>query len=150
LSLTAGVASWTPDQFDEGTTSLGATAAFRVIGGSLLPVAVNLLGGVGTSGEMVAGASTIPQSTTWLAGAGASVSLPTPGVSIEPYVSLTNRWHTQSAGDTDSNLGWTLGANLGFGMFGLHAAYDWEQLDGATAGVFGIGAHFQLRAPAGM
>ena len=44
-----------------------------------------------------------------------------------------------------------IGANVGFGMLGLHIAYDSEKLDGGgTAGVLGIGAHVALKAPIGM
>src|SRR2546422_7926846 len=37
LTLTAGVARWKPDLATEGFTSIGGNAAFRLIGGSLLP-----------------------------------------------------------------------------------------------------------------
>lgn len=152
LTVTAGLASWKPDQFNESATSFAATAGFRVVGGSLLPVAVNLLAGGGTAGEITSGTTTIPKTTTYLVGAGASASLPTPGISIEPYLSLTNRWYKESGvSGTESNFGWTLGANVGLGMMGVHLAYDSESAGGGvTRGIFGIGAHVQLRAPIGM
>jgi len=81
------------------------------------------------------------------------VSVPTPGISIEPYLSITNRWYKKSGGTTTpSNLGWTLGANANFGMFGVHLAYDSENYGGliGTVGTFGIGAHVALKAPIGM
>jgi hypothetical protein len=89
--------------------------------------------------------------TTLLAGAGLSVNVPTPGLSIEPYLSVSNRWHKPTGGPTDSNIGWVLGANVGFGMLGLHVAYDSESFGGGTtAGVLGIGVHVALKAPIGM
>ena len=144
LSVTAGLASYKPQGASNSATSLGANAAFRVIGGSLLPVNVNLLaGGARTT------ASGSPDLTTLVAGGGVSVSLPTPGLSIEPYVSLANRWRKLSGGgSTDSNFGWTIGANLGFGMFGAHVAYDSESLGGGqTGGIIGLGLHVALHAP---
>ena len=147
LSVTAGFASWKPSGASNSFSSIGGDAAFRVIGGTLLPVNVNLLvGGARTTGT---GSADL---TTLVAGGGVSVSLPTPGVSIEPYVSLANRWHKPSSGSTDSNFGWTIGANLGFGgIFGAHLAYDSESLGGGnTAGVIGIGAHVALKVPLGM
>ena len=85
------------------------------------------------------------------AGAGLSVNVPTPGLNIEPYLSISNRWHKPSGGSTESNIGWVLGANVGLGMLGLHVAYDSENYGGGTtAGIIGIGAHFSLKAPIGM
>lgn len=154
LTLSAGVVTWDSDLANDKITSVAGSAAFRVIGGSLLPVAINLQVGAGRTNEVssgVPGAPAIPATTTLVLGAGASASLPTPGLSIEPYLSLSNRWHTPSGFGTESNFGWTLGANLGFGMFGVHLAYDSESYGGgATGGVFGLGAHVQLRAPVGM
>lgn len=151
ISFTAGIASWKPKGFNESTTSVAGVAQFRAIGGSLIPVALNLQLGAGTAGSITSGTTTVPKMTNILAGAGLSVNVPTPGLSIEPYLSISNRWHKPTGGSTESNIGWVLGANLGFGMLGLHIAYDSEKLDsGATAGVLGIGAHVALKAPIGM
>ena len=77
------------------------------------------------------------------------MSVPTPGISIEPYLSLTNRWYKASGiSGTTSNFGWTLGANANFGMLGFHVAYDKEGDGGG--GIIGIGAHIALKAPIGM
>jgi len=154
LSVTAGLATWKPDGFNESTTSFGAVAGFRVIGGSLLPISLNLQLGAGTASEVTSGSAllgTIPKTTNIIAGAGLGVNVPTPGVSIDPYLSISNRWHKPTGGSTESNIGWTLGANLGFGMLGLHVAYDSESRGGGvTNGIFGIGAHVALKAPIGM
>jgi len=151
LSITAGVASWKPDGFNESMTSFGAVAGFKVIGGSLVPVALNLQLGAGTAGRITSGTTTLPKMTNIIAGVGVSVNVPTPGLSIEPYLSITNRWHKPTGGSTESNIGWVLGANVGFGMLGLHVAYDSESYGaGRTDGIIGIGAHFSLKAPIGM
>ena len=146
LSATLGFASWNPSGTLPTVKSVGGDATFRVIGGSLLPININLLvGGARASATGVAGTTTI------VAGGGASLTLPTPGVSLEPYVSLANRWHSTS-GSTNSNFGWTIGANLGFGgVLGAHIAYDSESLSGgSTGGIFGVGLHFSLKVPLGM
>ena len=148
LALTAGVVSWKPSGAVDDVTSLGGNAAFKVIGGSLIPVALNI-----QVGAARAGAANGDSATTRLtAGAGIAVSVPTPGISIEPYLSITNRWYKESGiSGTNSNLGWTLGANASFGMFGLHVAYDSENFGpGLTVGTFGLGAHIALKAPIGM
>jgi hypothetical protein len=144
LSLTAGLASFKASGATNSQLSYGATAAFRVIGGSLLPVNLNLL--VGGTGASKSGP--LSSFTTIIAGGGASVSVPTPGLSIEPYLSVTNRWHKVSGSPTNSNIGWTIGANLGLGMLGAHIAYDSENFGGGVTGsVIGLGVHVSLHAP---
>ncbi len=149
LTLTAGVASWKPKGPGlDSYTSFGGQAAFRVIGGSLIPVAISLQAGLARVGE-ANGDSAL---TRFGLGAAASVNLPTPGLNIEPYLAINNRWYKFSGiSGTESNIGWTLGANVGLGMMGLHVAYDSENVgSGTTWGTIGIGAHFSLKAPIGM
>jgi len=147
LQLTAGLSSWKPSGAAESFTSVGGNAAFRIIGGSLLPIALNLQVGAATIGA----ANASPSTTRITAGGGVAVSVPTPGISIEPYLSLTNRWYKESGlSGTTSNFGWTLGANANFGMFGVHVAYDSESNSGTKASIFAIGAHVALKAPIGM
>ena len=151
ISFTAGVSSWKPKGATSSSASVGGVAQFRAIGGSLIPVSLNIQLGAATSGAISSGPVLYPKFTHILAGAGASVNVPTPGLSIEPYLSISNRWHKPSGGSTVSNVGWVIGANLGLGMLGLHVAYDAEKTDsGATVGVIGIGAHVALKAPIGM
>ena len=150
ISFTAGIASWKPKGASASSTSVGGVAQFRAIGGSLIPIALNIQLGAGTA-SAISGTVPLPKMTNVLVGAGLSVNVPTPGLSIEPYLSVSNRWHKPSGGSTESNIGWVLGANVGFGMLGLHVAYDSEKLNGGgTAGVLGIGAHIALKAPIGM
>jgi hypothetical protein len=148
LSLTGGLSFWKPDGAPDEYTSLGGQAAFRVIGGSLLPVAVSLQVNLARVGE----ANGDPSLMRVGLGGAVSVNVPTPGLSIEPYLALNNRWYKFSGvSGTESNIGWTLGANVGLGMLGLHVAYDSESFGGGTTGgVIGIGAHFSLKAPIGM
>ena len=143
ISLTAGVSSWKPSGASSSLTSVGGTAQFKVIGGSLIPVALNFQLGAGTT-------NSVPKVATLLAGAGVSVNVPTPGINIEPYLSISNRWNKPSGLSTQSSVGWVIGANVGFGMLGLHLAYDSQKLGGVTRGVIGIGAHVALKAPIGM
>jgi len=148
ISLTAGLASWKPKGLPDNFTSVGGQAAFRVIGGSLIPVALSLQAGVARVGK-ANGDSAL---TRIGLGGAVSVNVPTPGLSIEPYLAVSNRWYKRSGvSGTESNIGWTIGANVGLGMLGLHLAYDSENAGaGSTLGVFGIGVHFSLKAPIGM
>lgn len=151
ISVTAGVSSWKPKDFDKSATTVGGVAQFKIIGGSLIPVALNLQVGAGSTSASSSATLNVPKTTNILAGAGISVNVPTPGLSIEPYLSVSNRWHKPSGGSTESNIGWVLGANVGLGMLGLHLAYDSENFgSGKTNGVIGIGAHIAIKAPMGM
>jgi hypothetical protein len=147
ITLTGGVSTWEPDGATDGFTSVGGAAAFRVIGGSLMPVAINLQLGAARVSEV----TPLPAMTRLTVGTGISTTLPTPGMSIEPYLSLTNRWYKASGiDDVESNFGWTLGANLTFGMFGVHVAYDSESGGSESQGILGVGGHFAFRMPLGM
>jgi len=151
FTLTGGVSSWKADLVSERITSFGGTAAFRLIGGSLIPVAVNLQLGGGHSLEITSSTTTVPVQTMLLGAVGLSVPLPTPGVSVEPYVSPGIRYHHYSsvapgASDHETNFGWVIGGNLGFGPIGIHFAYDSEKFhDGTRRGVFGVGANVGIR-----
>src|SRR5712664_82153 len=127
ISFTAGVSSWKPSGYSQSLTSVGGTAQFKVIGGSLIPVALNFQLGAGTTSSVDTGTVTlVPKVTTLLAVAGYGVNVHTPGINIEPYLSISNRWNKPSGGNTQSNVGWVIGVNIG------------------------IGAHVALKAPIGM
>jgi len=151
FTLTGGVSSWKADGVSDRITTFGGTAVFRLIGGSLIPVAVNLQLGGGHSLEIQSTTTALPVQTTLLAAVGLSVPLPTPGVTVAPYVSPGIRYHHYSsvaagAADHETNFGWVIGGNLGFGPIGIHVAYDSEKFDdGTTHGVFGVGASLGLR-----
>ncbi|HEY6158246.1 MAG TPA: hypothetical protein VIV88_12375 [Gemmatimonadales bacterium] len=162
ITLTAGVASWKPEGQNARATTYGGTAAFRLIGGSLIPLSVSLQLGAGHNAMGTSGADTVPASTTVLGAVGVSVPLPTPGISIEPYVSPSIRYHKYSdlpAGSKDhqTHFGWVIGGNFSFGLVGIHVAYDSEKFDSGTPGVLsgthgvlGVGADVGLRLPMGL
>jgi hypothetical protein len=151
FTLTGGVSSWKADLVSQRVTSIGGTAAFRLVGGSLIPVAVNLQLGAAHSMEITSSTTIVAVQTTGLAAVGLSVPLPTPVVRVEPYVSPGIRYHhfasvAPGAADHETNFGWVIGANLGLGPIGVHLAYDSETFDnGARHGVFGVGANVGLR-----
>src|SRR2546429_4237079 len=110
FTLTGGVSSWKADLVSQRITTFGGTAAFRLIGGSLIPVAVNLQLGGGHSMEITSTTTTVPVQTMGVAAVGVSVLLPTPVVSVEPYVSPGMRYHHYSnvapgAPNHDTNFG---------------------------------------------
>ncbi len=147
LTLTAGLDTYKPSG-GTSATSVGGNVGFRVIGGSLIPIALNLQGGAASSSG---GGTTV---TTAIAAVGVSVNLPTPGLNIEPYVSPGLRYAKTSGISGNSNIGFALGVNVGLGMLGFHAAYDYTKIKASLGGghtsTIGIGAHIALKAPVGM
>jgi hypothetical protein len=155
ITLTAGVASWKPDALNDRVTSYGGTAAFRLIGGSLIPVSVDLQLGAAHSAAVTSGTQTFLGQTSVLGAVGLSVPLPTPGISIEPFFSPGIRYHKLSNAPTgvkdhETNFGWVIGGNFSFGLVGIHVAYDSEKFDNGTHGVLGVGADVGLRLPMGL
>ena len=144
ITLTAGVASWKQPGATKSLTSVGGNVAFRLIGGSLLPAAVNLQVGAART-------NSTPTTTTVIGAVGLSVPLPTPGFSIEPYFSPGIRHHNISGVSNTTNFGYVFGANLGFGLVGIHLAYDHEhEKNGPGGSVFGVGVHLDFHLPLGM
>src|SRR2546429_6127678 len=90
VTLTAGVASYKPEGSSSQTAAVRGQVDFRVIGGSLLPIAVNAQLGAGTSAKI---GTSYPKTTTVTAALGVSVPLPTPGISIDPDFSPGLRYH---------------------------------------------------------
>ena len=147
LTLTAGVSSLKTDIDPVKVTSWGGNAAFRLIGGSLLPFSLNLQAGA------VRTSAVEGQKQTHVIGAvGVSVPLPTPGISIEPYFSPGIRYRNLGPSNGSSTeFGYVFSANLSFGLLGAHVAYDNErQKGGNNVGVFGVGLHLDLHLPLGM
>src|ERR1041385_560598 len=151
FTLTGGVSSWKANLASERVTTFGGAAAFRLIGASLIPIAVNLQLGGGHSLKIQSPTTALPVQTTLLAAVGVSVPLPTPVVRVEPYVSPGIRYHhyasaSPGTADHETHFGWVIGGNLGFGPLGVHIAYDSEKFDdGKTHGVLGVGASLGLR-----
>lgn len=149
LTLTAGVASYKSDSIGpDRVTSWGGNADYRLIGGSLLPFALNLQAGAVRTSAVENGLG-----QTYVTGAvGFAVPLPTPGISIEPYVSPGIRYRNFGTNNGSSTeFGYAIGANLSFGLLGAHLAYDHEKLKGGgSIDVFGVGLHAGLHLPMGM
>lgn len=153
LTLGVGYANYKPTGAPSALSSLSGDVAFRVIGGSLIPFSVNVQGGVGQQFSKTSGLVTIPSTTLITGAVGISATLPSPGISIEPYFSPGIRYRKiGSGGGNSTNFGFAVGANVGFGMFGVHIAYDYTKGKSGqpNAGIFGVGAHIALRMPIGM
>src|SRR5437899_8484284 len=105
LTVSVGVESWKPDLATKAITSFGGNADFRLIGGSLLPVAVNLQVGAARSDST---ATSRPAATRVIGAAGISVPLATPGFSVEPSCSTGARYTSARGAAHTPQVGYVL------------------------------------------
>src|SRR3989442_14765425 len=130
--LTVGASSWKPENSSGRVTSWGGSLQARLIGGSLLPVAVNLQLGGAYHAKVTSGTQTLPEASTAQGAVGLSTPLPVPLIRLEPYFSPGVRYHrywNAPAGTRkdENNLWWVPGANARFRAFRVHLAYDSEK-----------------------
>jgi hypothetical protein len=143
MTVTVGAANWTPEG-GASVTSYGFNAAFRLVGETLLPtpssgIWANLQLGVAHTGDVEPLVATSATAVTGAVGLG--VQLSAPGVTVEPYFSPGIRYRS-SGGASNTEFGYAIGADVGFGLFGVHLAYDNENVNGGgNVSVFGVGAH---------
>jgi hypothetical protein len=139
LTLSATVGSRNPSGTGANVTEYGGTAALRLIGGSLIPISVNLQGGGARSTQ--SGIRT----TRGTVALGFAIDVPTPMVSVEPWVAPGLRVN-HASGQTNTKFGVAGGLTMTFGILGLHAAVDYESLPGGGhTRTLGIGAHLAFR-----
>jgi hypothetical protein len=150
LTLGATVGVRNPEGTTSNRTEYGATVAYRLIGGSLLPVSVNLQGGVANVSD-----SGVTDSR-FTSAVGLAIDIPVPFVSVEPWVAPGLRvLHTGARGaspaQTSTEFGVAAGLTFGFGLFGFHTAVDYENLAaGGHTTTWGFGVHIDIRPPLGL
>jgi len=153
LGVTAMLSSYNPDGPAGSDLSVGATANYRVFGGPLVPLAVSLQGGVGYA-KPETGLLPDDEVTQWRfpVGVGFALTIPNPALAIQPWLAprldivRTSADGVDAETDTEFALSGGIELNLLNGL-GVHAAYDAVFAEGATPGVFGIGAHYNFRVP---
>jgi hypothetical protein len=153
LGVTAIVSSYDPDGPAASAVSVGATGNLRVFGGPLVPLSVNLQGGVGYAkpDDSFLPTGTSVEEWRFPVGVGFALTIPNPALAIKPWLAprLDILQTTQAAGsDTQTNFALSGGIELNLlNGFGVHAAYDRIFDDGSDASTFGVGAHFVFRVP---
>lgn len=151
LGFTAMLSSYNPDPGDSDL-SVGATANYRIFGGPLVPLAVSLQGGVGYAKP---DQGILPEDVTvWRfpIGVGFALTIPNPALAIKPWLApradIVRISPEGGEGTTETEFGLSGGVELNLltGL-GIHAAYDAIFAEGATPGVFAVGAHYNFRVP---
>lgn len=167
VSVGVGAAVYDPKVTTQGNeVQYAGTAAFKVFGSPLVPVAVSLQAG---AGYLKVGSGTFAtKSVSVPIGVGVALNVPTPGASIEPW--LAGRVHLNSVSSGTVAGGSISGTQLGYGAsgglsvgtpigFGFHVAFDWATFGAKTSSpifaqrlkterlTVGAGAHFTIKIP---
>lgn len=161
LQLGAGIGTVNPEFGGQRQNKFQwmATAALRLIGGGVLPLAVNVQAGYGRV-ELAQDSTeiNIPISV------GVGFSPPLPGFSLELWAAPRYSIRDVKIGDLSvgqNGFGISAGASLGFSMgLGVYGAVDWEYLGEETGSVFdlpstkpavvGVGLSYSFRLPGGL
>ena len=102
IGFTATYASLNPETGDN-QSSVGATANLKVFGGPLIPISVNAQLGAGYSVDKGAGPAGSDLNQLIIpVGLGFALNLPTPGLSIKPWVAPRMQYMRTSGGVDDS------------------------------------------------
>lgn len=158
FTVGVGVGIYDPKIATAGTeTQFAATAAIKVLGGPLIPLAVSLQGGVGSL------KSGTTSQTNFPIGVGVALNIPTPGASLEPW--LAGRIHINSVsagGSSGSQMGYGISGGISAGLpigVGIHLGIDWAKFNGKPTSplvslrpdvqslVVGVGLHYSIKIP---
>ena len=155
LYVMAGAGTYKADGATESQMAFGGALGVNVLRLPMMPVKVSLQAGAGYVSSGGDKLLDIPVSL------GIGLALPTPGLSITPWVAP--RLHVRifspasSALDTetDTRFGGSAGINAAFGMIGVHLAVDYIRFPAPTGGsagdvsplVFGAGLDIGLKVP---
>lgn len=153
LGGTALVAVSDPEGDADGTVSVGANAAFRVLGGPLVPVSASVLAGVGYA-KPESGVLPDEETTMLRVPVALSVALvvPSPAFSVRPWVAprldITRLTPEGGEGETLTDFAVSAGVEVNtISGLGLHAAVDWINREGDKPVVFDIGLAYGFRVP---
>jgi len=155
LYVMAGAGTYKPDGATESEIAFGGALGVNVLRLPMMPVKVSLQAG---AGYLKAGGDKVIDIPVSL---GIGLSLPTPGLSITPWVAP--RLHVRIVSPEDALLdtetatrfGGSAGINAAFGLIGVHLAVDYISFSappGLSSGdvsplVFGAGIDIGLKVP---
>jgi len=162
ITVGAGLATYDPGITGQNsTTEYMGSAAFKVLGGPLVPLAVSLQAGVGYF-KQGSGTGAL-KSVSLPIGLGVALNVPTPGASLEPWAAARVQVNSQSvSGLSETRLGYGLSGGISLGLpigLGAHVGLDYAKYGAKTSSVLsfqrtslstltvGVGLHFMIRMP---
>ena len=150
IGFTATYANSNPETGDN-QSSLGATANLKVFGGPLIPVSVNAQAGIGYWNVKDGfGPGVDLKYVNIPVGIGIALNVPTPGLSIKPWIAPRMQYTRTSGGadDSETNFGISAGVNLGLvGGINGRVAYDQITVNDVKSKVFSVGLGWNFNIP---
>lgn len=127
--------------------TVGGTANWKIFGGPLVPLAINLQAGVAYwEGALDSKNLRVP------IGVSAMLTIPNPGMAIKPWIApRVDLLRTESGNVTSHQqvFAFSIGLDLAFlNGLGVRAAYDWnEGTPGSAESTIGVGLNYALKTP---
>ena len=149
FGFTASLGATKVDATGQTEVSFGGTANWKIFGGPLIPLALNLQGGAAYWEADFPGTPSKIKNLRVPVGISATLTIPTPGMAIKPWIAPRVEYRRSEPDGQNSvdhtDFAWSAGIELAFlGGLGVHAAYDWLRSDGVTSSTVGVGASFGL------
>jgi hypothetical protein len=162
ITLGVGLASYDPNVIGaKNSTEYMGSAAFKVLGGPLVPLAVTLQAG---AGYLKQGSGTGAVKTVSIPiGLGFALNVPTPGASLEPWAAARVQVNSQTAGTgSGTQFGYGLSGGISLGLpigLGAHVGVDYATYAAKATSVLsfqrskqqsltvGVGLHFMIKMP---
>jgi hypothetical protein len=144
FGFTASIGGTKIEATNATRVTVGGTANWKVFGGPLIPLAVNVQAGAAfwqTGGSSNISFVRVP------VGVSATLTIPTPGMAIKPWIAPRLDYVRGSQGGASSDateFGFSIGLDLAFlNGLGVRAAFDW--VDSATT--VGVGLNYAFKIP---
>ena len=150
LGFTATIASRKPE-VGNSQTWVGGTGNLKLFGGPLIPISINAQVGAGYGVDKGAGplGSDLKQLVVPV-GLGIALNVPTPGLSIKPWIAPRMQYMRTSGGvdNHQTKFGMSAGVNLGLvGGIQARVAYDYVKISGAKPSTFSVGLGYNFNIP---
>jgi hypothetical protein len=156
FTLSIGATGLKADTLTLTQATIGGTANWKIFGGPLIPLAVNLQAGVAywefgdPDSNFVAGGTQKVQEFRVPIGVGFVLTIPTPGMAIKPWIAprMDYRRTTLSGGLSSdaTEFAFSIGLDLAFlNGLGARAAYDWVNSDGSALSTIGVGLNYSFK-----
>lgn len=146
FGFTGSIGGTKVEALNKTQVTVGGTANWKVFGGPLIPLAVNLQAGVAYwEGAFDSKNLHVP------VGVSAVLTIPTPGMAIKPWIAPRVDFSQAKVGSTTSDqteFAFSIGLDLAFlNGLGVRAAYDWMRVDDSTLSTIGVGLNYSLKTP---
>jgi opacity protein-like surface antigen len=144
FGFTGSIGGTKVEAINKTQVTVGGTANWKVFGGPLIPLAVNLQAGVAYwEGALDSKNLRVP------VGVSAMLTIPSPGMAIKPWIAPRVDFSQVEVGGTTSDqteFAFSIGLDLAFlSGLGVRAAYDWMKSDGSTLSTIGVGLNYSFK-----